>query len=150
VSKRASNPVDTTDIEAAEELAAPLDLLLTSSAVGMAERMMPNTSWSRFALNLARKPRTVASRAATLGRELVEIAEGRSDLAPAKGDKRFADRAWSGNALLKRTMQAYLATNDTVNQLFSDADLDWRDSERIRGSRGDQELGPAHVSRIGS
>jgi polyhydroxyalkanoate synthase subunit PhaC len=132
VSKRASNPVDTTDIEAAEELAAPLDLLLTSSALGMAERMMPNTSWSRFVLNLARKPGTVASRAATLGRELVEIAEGRSDLAPDKGDKRFADRAWSGNPLLKRTMQAYLATNDTVNQLFSDADLDWRDSERIR------------------
>ena len=45
-----------TSIEGADELAAPLDLLLTSSAVGMAERMMPNTSWSRFALNLARKP----------------------------------------------------------------------------------------------
>ena len=132
MSKRASNPVDTTDIEAAEELAAPLDLLLTSSAVGIAERMMPNTSWSRFVLNLARKPGTVASRAATLGRELVEIAAGRSDLAPLKGDKRFADRAWSGNPLLKRTMQAYLATDNTVNQLFSDADLDWRDSERIR------------------
>src|ERR1700756_2262304 len=116
----------------AEELAAPLDLLLTSSAVGMAERMMPNTSWSRFALNLARKPRTVASRAAALSRELVSIAEGRSERAPAKGDKRFADPAWQGNPLLKRTMQAYLATNDTVNQLFSDAHLDWRDAERMR------------------
>jgi polyhydroxyalkanoate synthase subunit PhaC len=132
VAKRASNPVDTSDIEAADELAAPLDLLLTSSALGMAERMMPNTSWSRFGLSLARKPGTVASRTATLGRELVAIARGRSDLAPAKGDRRFADRAWSGNPLLKRTMQAYLATNNTVNELFSDADLDWRDSERIR------------------
>jgi polyhydroxyalkanoate synthase subunit PhaC len=116
----------------ADELAAPLDLLLTSSAVGIAERMMPNTSWSRFALNLARKPRTVASRAAALSRELVSIAEGRSDRAPGKGDKRFADPAWRGNPLLKRTMQAYLAANDTVNQLFSDADLDWRDAERMR------------------
>ena len=116
----------------ADELAAPLDLLLTSSAVGMAERMMPNTSWSRFALNLARKPRTVASRAADLSRELVSIAEGHSDRAPGKGDKRFADPAWQGNPLLKRTMQAYLAANDTVNQLFSDANLDWRDAERMR------------------
>jgi polyhydroxyalkanoate synthase len=116
----------------ADELAAPLDLLLTSSAVGMAERMMPNTSWSRFALNLARQPRTVASRAAALSRELVSIAEGRSERAPGKGDKRFADPAWRGNPLLKRTMQAYLAANDTVNQLFSDANLDWRDAERIR------------------
>jgi polyhydroxyalkanoate synthase len=116
----------------ADELAAPLDLLLTSSAVGLADRMMPNTSWSRFALNLAKQPRTVASRTAALSRELVSIAEGRSELAPAKGDKRFADPAWRGNPLLKRAMQAYLATNNTVNQLFSDAHLDWRDAERMR------------------
>jgi polyhydroxyalkanoate synthase len=116
----------------ADELAAPLDLLLTSSAVGMADRLMPNVAWSRFALNLARQPRAVASRAASLGRELVSIAEGRSELAPAKGDKRFADPAWRGNPLLHRTMQAYLATNNTVDKLFSDADLDWRDAERIR------------------
>jgi polyhydroxyalkanoate synthase subunit PhaC len=116
----------------ADELAAPLDLLLTSSAVGIADRMMPNTSWSRFALNLARQPRKVVSRAADLSRELVSIAEGRSELAPAKGDKRFADPAWRGNPLLKRTMQSYLAANNTVNQLFSDAKLDWRDAERMR------------------
>jgi polyhydroxyalkanoate synthase len=109
-----------------------LDLLLTSSAVGVADRLMPNTSWSRFALSLAKQPRTVGSRAAALGRELVAIAEGRSDLSPAKSDKRFADPAWRGNPLLHRTMQAYLATTDTVNQLFSDANLDWRDAERIR------------------
>jgi polyhydroxyalkanoate synthase len=34
--------------------------------------------------------------------------------------------------LLRRTMQTYLATNSTVDQLFSDANLDWRDAERIR------------------
>ncbi|MDT5053746.1 MAG: poly[(R)-3-hydroxyalkanoate] polymerase subunit PhaC [Mycobacterium sp.] len=122
----------TNDIRAADELAAPLDLLLTNSAVGVAERMMPNVSWSRFALALARKPRTLASRARELAGQLVSIAEGRSDLAPAKGDKRFADPAWQGNPLLKATMQAYLATNDTVNALFCDAELDWRDAERIR------------------
>jgi polyhydroxyalkanoate synthase len=122
----------TNDIRTADELAAPLDLLLTSSAVGVAERMMPNASWSRFALALARKPRALASRARELGGQLVSIAEGRSDLAPAKGDKRFADPAWQGNPLLKASMQAYLATNETVNALFSDAELDWRDAERIR------------------
>ena len=121
-----------TNPAAADELAAPLDLLLTSSAVGIAERVMPNVSWSRFALNLARQPRTVTSRAASLGRELATIAAGRSEVAPARGDKRFVDPAWQGNPLLKRTMQAYLATNTTVDQLFSDAHLDWRDAERIR------------------
>jgi class II poly(R)-hydroxyalkanoic acid synthase len=129
---RRQNSVVATNIEGADELAAPLDLLLTSSARGMAERMMPNTSWSRFALSLARKPGTVASRAATLGRELLSIAQGHSEVAPAKGDKRFADPAWRGNPLLHRSMQAYLATNQTVDELFSDANLDWRDSERVR------------------
>jgi polyhydroxyalkanoate synthase len=121
-----------TTSRSADELAAPLDLLLTSSAVGMADRLMPNVAWSRFALSLAKQPRTVASRAASLGRELVAIAEGRSELAPSKGDKRFADPAWRGNPLLHRTMQAYLAANNTVDQFFSDANLDWRDAERIR------------------
>jgi polyhydroxyalkanoate synthase len=121
-----------TTARAADELAAPLDLLLTSSAVGVAERIMPNASWSRFALNLAKKPGTVAARASGLGRELMSIAEGRSEISPAKGDKRFADPAWLGNPLLKRTVQAYLAANDTVDHLFADADLGWRDAERIR------------------
>lgn len=118
----ATNPAD------ADELVAPLDLLLTSSAVGIAERVMPNVSWSRFVLKLPTQPRKAASRAASLGRQLVTIAAGRSDVAPARGDKRFTDPAWQGNPLLKRTMQAYLATNTTVDQLFSDAHLEWRDA----------------------
>ena len=120
-----------TTINGAEELAAPLDLLLTSSAVGVAQRMLPNTSWNRLVLNLGRQPRTVTDRAAELGRELLSIAGGRSDIAPAKGDDRFADPAWAGNPVLKRTMQAYLAANKAADQLFSDAHLDWRDAERI-------------------
>src|SRR5258705_5418562 len=129
---RRHNTMVATNSAAADELAAPSDLLLTSSAVGIAERVMPNVSWSRCALNLARQPRTATSRTASLGRELVTIAAGRSDVAPARGDKRFADPAWPGNPLVKRPMQAYLATNTTVEQLFSDAHLDWRDAERIR------------------
>jgi hypothetical protein len=46
-----SNQLGITRRSSAVELAAPLDLLLTSSAVGVAERMMPNVAWSRFALN---------------------------------------------------------------------------------------------------
>jgi polyhydroxyalkanoate synthase subunit PhaC len=115
-----------------DELAVPLDLLLTRPVFGLADRIAPNTSWRKFAMNLAKQPGLVASRATTLGKELGSIAVGRSDIAPAKGDKRFADPAWQGNPLLKRTMQAYLAANKTVDQLFSDAQLDWRDAERMR------------------
>src|SRR6185369_4092925 len=129
---RGCTTVEATTIEGVDELAVPLDLLLTRPVFGLADRIMPNLSWPKFALSLARQPRTVASRAATLGKELLAIAEGKSEVGPARGDWRFTDPAWAGNPVLKRTMQAYLATNDTVNQLFSDAKLDWRDAERMR------------------
>ena len=40
--------------------------------------------------------------------------------------------AWSENPLLRRTMQAYLAGADTAGKLLADADLDWRDRERMQ------------------
>jgi len=116
----------------AQEIAIPLDLLLTSSATGVARRLLPNTAWSRFALNLARRPGTVAETAGALGRQLADIARGASDREPAKGDQRFRDPAWQSNSLMKRSMQAYLAANETVDELFDDAHLDFRDAERLR------------------
>jgi polyhydroxyalkanoate synthase len=124
--------MDTDTTSESDDLVSPLDLLLTNAATGVAGRLIPNTSWSKFVLNLAKRPGVVAHRASALGRALVSIAEGRSGQAPTKGDKRFADPAWQSNPLLRRIMQAYLAATDTANALFSDADLDWRDAERMR------------------
>lgn len=120
------------DVQHAAEIATPHDLLLTGSALGVASGMMPDTSWSRFGLNLARRPGVVAERVGSLGRELASIATGTSDRAPAKPDKRFSDPAWQSNPLMKRSMQAYLTAAEFVNSLFADAELDWRDAERIR------------------
>jgi poly[(R)-3-hydroxyalkanoate] polymerase subunit PhaC len=94
----------------ADEIAAPLDLLLSGSTMGMARHLLPNTSSSRLVSNLARKPRTVTSQTTGLVQELISIVRGNSEIAPAKGDKRFADAAWRANPFLKRTMQAYPAT----------------------------------------
>lgn len=115
-----------------DELAAPLDLLLVNSTRSFAGRMMPNRSWARFGGSLARRPRTVADQIGGLGRELATIATGNSDRAPARSDKRFSDPAWQGNPLMRRTMQAYLASADTAEALFAAADLDWRDRDKMR------------------
>lgn len=117
---------------AAGEIAAPLDLLLTNSTKSFASRMTPNAAWARFGTALARQPITVAEEGAGLAKELGAIAIGRSDRAPARGDKRFADPAWSGNPLLRRVEQAYLAGSDTAEKLYAAADLDWRDAEKVR------------------
>ena len=116
----------------ADELAAPLDLLLTSATKPFASRMMPNATWARFGANLAQHPGAVADRVAVLTRELGAIAAGKSHRAPARADKRFTDPAWQENPLLHRIMQGYLAGAETAEGLLDDAQLDWRDSEKMR------------------
>ncbi|GAA1008902.1 alpha/beta fold hydrolase [Nocardiopsis tropica] len=123
---------NTDDLTNADELGAPLDMLLVNSTKSFASRMMPNASWARMAQSLAGKPVTVAERGAGLAKELGLIAAGKSQRAPKKGDRRFADPAWTQNPLLHRVEQAYLAASDTADQLYEDADLDWKDAERMR------------------
>ena len=118
--------------KAADELAAPLDLLLTSATKPFVSRMTPNATWARFGANLAQHPGAVAGRVDTLTRELGDIALGKSHRAPARADKRFADAAWQENPLLHRIMQAYLAGAETAEGLLDDAQLDWRDNEKMR------------------
>jgi len=124
--------VDTPSAVSPDELAAPLDLVLSSATRPFVGRMMPDRTWARFGMNLANQPGTLANRGGALARELGSIAAGKSDRAPAKADKRFSDPAWQQNPLLHRTMQAYLAAVSTADQLFADAQLDWRDSEKMR------------------
>ncbi|TFV53396.1 alpha/beta fold hydrolase [Blastococcus sp. TF02A_35] len=119
--------------EAAAEAATGLDMVLVDAARGPLRRLVPPAGTAvRFGSSLARKPGTVARRAGELVGELGRITTGRSELAPGKKDKRFADPAWTGNPLLKRAIQLHLATARTAWELIEDADLDWQDDERIR------------------
>jgi polyhydroxyalkanoate synthase len=107
-------------------------MLLTQAALGPARRFFPGKSALRFAWALASQPGLVASRAGGLAAELARVAGGSSTLAPGAKDRRFADPAWSGNALLRRVMQGYLATGAAAAGLVEDVPLDWRDAERMR------------------
>ncbi len=117
--------------EAAAEAGA-LDLLLTDAALGMARRFRPDGSVLRFGLGLARHPRAVGRQTAALAGELRNVATGRSEITPNRRDRRFSDPAWSQNPVLKRAVQAYLAAGQAAESLLATADLDWRDSERMR------------------
>src|SRR4029077_18816778 len=81
-----------------------------------------------------------------LGRERGQIATGRSELAPAPKDRRFADPAWTGNPALRRVVQAYLAGTATLAQLQADAGLDWTDAERVSFQLGNlaEALAPSN------
>jgi polyhydroxyalkanoate synthase subunit PhaC len=118
--------------EVAGDLAGALDLLLADGALGVARRFRPDGAALRLAASLARNPQAVAGQAALLGAELGRIATGRSQVAPQRRDRRFADPAWTQNPLLKRAMQAYLTTGAAAELMLASADLDWRDAERLR------------------
>ena len=123
---------DTDTAEAtADAVAAPLDLLLTDAAFGALRRLNPGGSGVRLAAALATRPGLVAGRGRQLLREMARIAVGRSDVQPSRRDRRFTDSGWMGNPLLRRVVQAYLATAQTAEGVVADADLDWADQERV-------------------
>ena len=116
----------------AADAAGALDLLLADAALGPLRRMLPGLAGPRFVAGLVRRPRRLAVRGTDLLREYAHIATGQSAVAPEKGDRRFSDPAWTGNPALRRVVQAYLAAARTAESLVADAELQWRDEERMR------------------
>ena len=113
-----------------------LDVMLTDAASGGPPRFLAPGSAVKVSAGLAVRPHRVVNRAAGLAGELGRVATGRSELAPAKGDRRFGDRAWEGNWLFKRVLQSYLAVGETVDGLITDSDVDWRAERRARLAAG--------------
>jgi polyhydroxyalkanoate synthase subunit PhaC len=108
-------------------------MVLVDGARGTLRRFIPPLgTTANFVRGLAGRPEAVARRTTRLARELGRIAVGRSEVAANKKDKRFADPAWTGNPLLHRVMQAHIATAQFAARLVDDAELDWRDDERVR------------------
>ncbi len=110
-----------------------LDGMLTDAALGSSgPRWLPGAAGLKATVKLGLKPDKVARRAGSFGLELARIAAGRSEVEPAKGDRRFKDEAWRGNPAFRRLAQAYLTTGRYVDGLVGDADLDWADEQRLR------------------
>ncbi|MFT4008681.1 MAG: alpha/beta fold hydrolase [Nocardioidaceae bacterium] len=113
-----------------DELAAPLDLVLTSAAAGPVARMLSVRTWGRLGLGLARQPGSVVRRGTDLAAELGSIALGTATRAPSSRDRRFAEPGWSQNPFLRRILQAYLASAEALRDLAADVELEWRDREK--------------------
>ena len=79
--------------------------------------------------------RAVTREAVRLGGELARVAVGRSDLAPAKGDRRFSDPAWSGNPLFQRIQRGYLATAGALTKVVEDYAEGTDDARRAEQAR---------------
>ena len=111
--------------------AEPFDVLLADAALGTPRRFLPGVAGAKLVFSLARRPRIVSRRARALASELAHVVTGRSEVAPSPRDRRFADDAWTQNPVLRRLLQAYLASSATARSLVGDADLDWASAERV-------------------
>jgi polyhydroxyalkanoate synthase len=78
-----------------------------------------------------RRPMTLLEQEATLLRELVAIASGRSQLSAA-GDRRFSDPAWQENPFYRLCLQTYLAWTKSVTQFAEQSGCDRRTAQRAR------------------
>jgi polyhydroxyalkanoate synthase subunit PhaC len=87
-----------------------------------------------MAMTLA-QPRGVARETRRLAGDTLRILAGKSDRAPVKGDRRFADPAWAQNPAFRRLGQEYLSLCESVGHLVDDLDdsqRSWQDAERAR------------------
>jgi polyhydroxyalkanoate synthase subunit PhaC len=109
-----------------------IDVLLGEAGAGGSSQFIAPGAGVKVGAGLARHPGRVAARAAGLAGQLGRVASGRSELAPAKGDRRFGDRAWEENWLLRRVLQGYLAVGEAVDGLISDAEVEWRAERQAR------------------
>ena len=113
-----------------------LDVMLSEAAAGGPPRFLAPGSAVKVGAGLARHPGRVAARATGLTSELGRVVTGRSEIAPARGDRRFTDPAWGANWFFRRMLQGYLAVGETVDGLISDSDVDWRAERRARLAAG--------------
>jgi poly[(R)-3-hydroxyalkanoate] polymerase subunit PhaC len=79
-----------------------------------------------------RHPQAVLQTMPDLSLELMRIGLGKSEVAPDKGDKRFADPAWQQNPLFKRTMQTYLTYSAGTDAYVDNLGLNGMGAERLR------------------
>jgi polyhydroxyalkanoate synthase subunit PhaC len=115
-----------------QDLAVPLDSLLANvSRTGLPD-VLPGAEVARWFGALAKRPSTTGSRLVSLGSELGRIIAGTSTISASTRDRRFVDEAWTGNPVLRRCLQAYLATSEKALQLVDDAELDERTELRLR------------------
>jgi polyhydroxyalkanoate synthase subunit PhaC len=137
MSEKPTTEIDESRVRRTSQAArSGLDVMLSEAGSGGPPRFIAPGSAAKVSAGLARHPGRIISRTAGLGAELAKTAVGRSELAPAKGDRRFGDRAWEGNWMFRRLLQSYLAIGDTVDGLITDADVDWRAERRARLAAG--------------
>jgi polyhydroxyalkanoate synthase len=84
----------------------------------------------RLAQRLVVEPAVTTAAATAAVGELIEVAVGRSDIAPDRKDRRFADTVWHTNPVFRRIMQSYLVGDAAARRVVAEVDLDRKSRDR--------------------
>jgi polyhydroxyalkanoate synthase len=106
-------------------------VLGANAFVGLTRKQM-GAALGRLLGRVAVEPGVAVTGALATVRQLVDVARGRSEVAPAPSDKRFAEPVWSHSPVYRRLLQAYLVGRNALLQLVDDAGLDDKSRERAR------------------
>ena len=99
--------------------------------VGLTRRQVA-AALGRLAQRVVVEPGVVAAHVLDTSRQLIEVAIGRSEIAPDHGDKRFNEEVWTNNRLYRRVKQGYLVQRRSVLKIVDDVELDHKSRERAR------------------
>jgi polyhydroxyalkanoate synthase len=77
-------------------------------------------------------PQVLIEENLAFGRELLDIAMGRSKIAADPRDRRFSHVVWQKNGYYKRLMQGFVAWRAMLNRVLDRADTTTDDRERVR------------------
>lgn len=80
----------------------------------------------------AKQPIPFAKHLKNYAGELIEIAKGKSELEPARKDRRFKDETWSKNPIYKRGLQSWLAMRRELDGWIEDSGMHEADMARAR------------------
>ena len=118
--------------DGAAHLAGSADALLGPSAfVGFGSREAV-AGLRTLGAHALRQPGSFLKGLPKAARDLAQIGIGRSPVAPARGDKRFADPAWNENRFYRTLLQTYLYLGGEVDPLVDGLEMDKRNADRAR------------------
>ena len=89
-------------------------------------------SFGILASYAAKQPKPLAKHVAKYAGEMVDVARGKSELAPNRRDRRFKDESWHKNPLYKRAMQSWLAMQQELDGWISDSRMHPADQARAK------------------
>lgn len=86
----------------------------------------------RVVRHAVQQPTALAQTGGRLATRLARVAAGQDEVTPDRGDRRFADEAWSTSPLFKRLGQGYLTIREEVYRLIDDLGLDHQSTQRAQ------------------